>query len=156
LRARSAATDLLSGIAAGLTAAWLMNLFQDRLSRAIGLDRSGETAATKAADALSEDVSGEPVKRSRKQDADTVLHYATGALAGGIYGLTAGRIPGVGAGRGLWYGASLWVAADEILVPALGLSPPPGETPVAEQGFGLASHLVFGLALDFCRRRIRA
>jgi hypothetical protein len=139
---------LLSGIAAGVAAAWLMNRFQDGLSRAIGLDQSGDTAATKAADALSEDVSGKPVKRARRQDADTVLHYATGALAGGIYGLTAGQLPGVGAGRGLWYGASLWVAADEILVPGLGLSPP------AEQGFGLASHLVFGLALDFCRRRI--
>ena len=44
-----------------MAAAWLMNRFQDGLSRAIGLDQSGETAATKAADALSEDVSGEPV-----------------------------------------------------------------------------------------------
>jgi hypothetical protein len=38
-----------------------MNLFQDGLSKAIGLNQSGETAATKAADALSEEVSGEPV-----------------------------------------------------------------------------------------------
>ena len=35
---------MLSGIAAGVAAAWLMNRFQDGLSRAIGLDQSGETA----------------------------------------------------------------------------------------------------------------
>ena len=46
-------------------------------------------------------------------------------------------------------------AADEALVPLLRLAPPT-ETDIREHGVGLASHIVFGLSLDFLRRHINS
>jgi hypothetical protein len=150
----AAAADLLAGAAAGLAAAFVMNLFQAALSRALSKDDETDTAASKAADAVTEEVSGAPVKRRYKKSADTSLHYLTGAIAGGMYGLLGGRMPALFAGRGLVYGTALWAIADEALVPALGLAPPPSQVGAKEHGFALASHLIFGLALDLCRRQI--
>ena len=153
-RASAAATDLVAGIAAGLAAALVMNLFQSALARAVARNQSSETAATKAADAVSEEVAGVPVKARFKKSADTLLHYVTGAVAGGVYGLVGGIAPGLMFGRGLLYGALVWAIADEGLVRVLGLAPPPKQVKLAEHGFGLSAHLVFGLALDFFRRRL--
>lgn len=150
----AAATDLLVGVAAGLVASLAMSLFQSAVSPALSELQSAETVATKAADAVTEQVSGAPVKRRFKKSADTMFHYLTGAIAGGLYGLLGGRIPALFAGRGLVFGAAVWAIADEALVPALGLAPPPLEVEPREHGFALASHLVFGLALDLCRRQI--
>ena len=47
---------------------------------------------------------------------------------------------------------SLWLGADEIMVPALKLSPPPADSPMKTHICGLASHLVYGLTVDGVRR----
>lgn len=59
----------------------------------------------KAADAVSKEVAGAPMKPRLKKGADAFLHYAIGAIAGGVYGLVGGMVPGLMAGRGLLYGA---------------------------------------------------
>ena len=41
----------------------------------------------KAADAVSKEVAGAPMKPRLKKGADAFLHYAIGAIAGGVYGL---------------------------------------------------------------------
>ena len=51
-------------------------------------------------------------------------------------------------------GPLVWAVADEGLVPVLGLAPPPSQVKLADRGFGLSAHLVFGLALDFSRRQL--
>jgi hypothetical protein len=153
-RASAAAADLVAGIAAGLAAALVMNLFQSAMAGMVGQDQSSETVAMKAADAVSEEVAGAPVKPRLKSGADAFLHYATGAIAGGIYGVVSGMVPSLMAGRGLLYGALLWMVADEGLVPVLGLAPPSNQVKLADRGLGLSAHLVFGLALDFSRRQL--
>jgi putative membrane protein len=148
------ATDLLIGIAAGLVASGAMNLFQAAVAKAIHQPESGESAATKAADAASQAVSGKPVKRTVKKTADQVVHYATGAVMGGIYGVVGGMVSTLMAAKGLLYGAGTWLVADELAVPLLGLAPKPNRTKLRDHVFALASHLVFGLTLDWSRRRL--
>jgi len=53
------------------------------------------------------------------------------------------------------YGAAIFVGADEIAVPAFGLSKPPREYPASAHIYGLASHFVYGLNLEMARRSIR-
>lgn len=151
-RIAAASTDLLVGIGAGLVASWAMNLFQQAWVRISEEPEPKETAASKAADALSKQASGAPIKSTAKKSADTVLHYATGAIIGGAYGVIGGHFPGLLAARGLLFGAGVWLLADELAVPALQLAPPPTEAEAKDHALGLASHLVFGAALDLTRR----
>jgi len=44
-------------------------------------------------------------------------------------------------GEGLVFGTSVWMAADNAIVPALGLAKPPMQTPLSTHIYALASHL---------------
>src|SRR4051812_39873150 len=153
-RATAAAADLAIGLAAGTIAAGAMNLFQDIWSKYVSPPPPGETAAAKAADAVSEEVSDARVKPSARKAADGVVHYLTGAVLGGLYGVLGGRLPMLFAGRGSAFGGLVWLICDEIAVPMLGLGP--RSKPAEEHWSALASHIVFGLSLDGMRRRVNA
>lgn len=153
-RAAAAAADLAVGIAAGLAAALAMNLFQSAWAKVASPPSEGPTATEEVADALSEAVSGKRATKRARRTLANIVHYATGALFGGVYGLVGGIVPGLTAGRGALFAGTTWMLGDEIAVPRLGLGPKPQETEAQAHAFGLASHLVFGLTLDFARRRL--
>ncbi len=163
-----AADDLLrgavAGAAAGLIAAFVSSRFQavwnaaqERLTghKAEGDETQDDPPPLQAADAASELLVGTPVPEPHREPAGALVHYLTGAALGGIYGLIAEPAPAVTAGWGTAYGAATAAILDEALVPALGLAPPPTRTPAVKHAYGLATHLVFGLALESSRRVIR-
>jgi putative membrane protein len=153
-RTAAAATDFLVGVAAGLVAAFAMNAFQSAWTRLADAPEANDTAASRAASAVSEEVSGEPLKPSIKKSADSVVHYLTGAALGGFYGLVSGFFPALMSGRGLLFGSASWLLGDEIVVPALRLGPAPAETDPEDHVLALCSHMVFGAVLDFTRRML--
>src|SRR5215831_9326800 len=51
--------------------------------------------------------------------------------------------------------AAVWLIADEIIVPALGLSKPPTKYPLSTHASSIASHLVYGMTTEIVRREIR-
>ncbi len=155
-RATAAAADLAIGIVAGTVAAGAMSLFQDIWSKYVSPPPPGESAAAKAADAVCEEISDAPVKPCERETADGVVHYLTGAVIGGLYGVLGGRRPMLFTGRGSVFGALVWLICDEIAVPLLRLGPAPRSKPAAEHWSALASHIVFGLSLDWMRRRVNA
>lgn len=55
------------------------------------------------------------------------LHYAFGAATGAAYGAAAEVLPSLTAGAGFPFGGAVWLAADEVVTPALGLSKKPTE-----------------------------
>jgi putative membrane protein len=81
-----------------------------------------------------------------------VVHYSFGTGQGGVYGsvMEMAEEPG-----GL-LPALLWkyfdYPADEITVPALGLSSKATETPLSAHLYGLASHLVYAVSAEMVRR----
>lgn len=81
------------------------------------------------------------------------MHYATGAMAGAIYGAFAESVSAVSWGGGTLYGAAVWLGGDEIAVPAFGLFGPPTKTPLSSHAIALSSHFVFG-ALIFAVHKI--
>lgn len=144
---------LASGLAGGLAASWVMNRYQDLWDGGGG---GGESAPAKVAEKLSETLLRRPLDGERKAAAATAVHYAFGVLTGGVYGAAAEEFPLVRAGMGLPYGAMVWLQADELALPALGLSGPVTQYSWKIHAYALSSHLVYGGALEGVRRLVRA
>lgn len=155
---------LVAGALAGLAASWVMERFQEQWLLREG--NAGETpgnmgalgtepATMKAADAVAQAVTGSPVPAPQRELAGEAMHYATGAGVGALYGVLAEIAPGPTLALGAAYGAAVAVGVDEALVPALGLSKPAREVRPSEHAYNLASHLVYGVALEGARRIIR-
>jgi putative membrane protein len=175
---------MIAGAAGGLVASWVMNQFQALLSRMThgverphgaqslqqgsprhgvarelqerGRDREADNAAAPTAVVVSDRLFGlELAEREKRELAGAVVHYAFGVATGGIYGAIAELKPATTAGAGLPFGVAVWLIADEIIVPALGLSKPPTKYPLSTHAYSIASHLVYGLTTEIVRRELR-
>ncbi|HEV7859051.1 MAG TPA: DUF1440 domain-containing protein [Pyrinomonadaceae bacterium] len=174
---------LVAGIVAGLAAAWTMNQFQALLSKLVeGQERSHgaqslqqgspqrgagrelqergsedetDDATERLANIVSEGVFDHQLTEGEKAIAGTAIHYGFGVTSGALYGVLAELAPGVKAGAGLPFGATIWLTADEGMVPLLGLSKSPTEYPPSVHAYSLASHFVFGLTTELVRRAVR-
>ncbi len=149
------ATTLLTGVAAGALATVVMGgvtsllyAYEDQEARkredSVREDKSAyEIAASRAADAFGLSPSDDQVAR-----AGTAMHYAIGAGSAAIYGLVRPYLPTSPPVKGLAMGATLWLAADEGAVPALGLTKGPLAFPWQAHARGLIGHLTFGLVTE--------
>jgi len=176
---------LAAGLVAGLVASWTMNLFQAMWSKQeVGVEKphgaqgikpyvegqeslqakekapenkvkKDDDPTEKVAEAITERVFDRRLKESEKEPAGAVVHYAYGTAAGVLYGALAEVAPVVTAGAGLPFGAIFWLTADEIAVPALGLSKKPTEYPLSTHAYSLCSHLVYALTAEAVRRTMR-
>lgn len=162
-RARRPGRDALVGMAAGVVGTWAMNRFWSALQSLNGKeeeeggqDRDGgegngdstvqESAPETAARLVYSTVRGvEPPAPVRLRLA-TRIHWAQGIAMGGTYGMTRGRAGGADISGGIVFGTALWVVADEVAVPLLGLSEGPAAHPPSEHLEGLGAHLVYGVA----------
>jgi hypothetical protein len=163
-RRRSLAIDAALGALSGLAASWVMEWAQARIM-AVGSDETRrrekeaqgdlEPATYRAAEAAAHLV-GRTLPAERKRVAAEVVHYATGALWGAAFGALAPRLPAPALAAGAAWGLVVWLANDELLVPALGLSRGPARYPPSTHAKALASHLVYGAATDAGYRALRA
>lgn len=160
--------DLISGVAAGLAggllASFLMEQFQALWSGVTNRFRTGadeqsgelaEPATVKAANALSVRLQGRELPERSRPLAAEVVHYTMGAVSGGIYGGLVEMFPVAEKGEGVGFGAALWLLADELAVPALKLSGPPGRIPLRTHLYALASHVVYGWVTEQVRSGFR-
>jgi len=60
------------------------------------------------------------------------------------------------AGAGVPFGAIQVLVADDLAVPALGLSEPPTRAPASAHLLSLVSHVVYGVTTELVRRGVRA
>ncbi len=162
---------ILAGIAGGLFASWVMNEFMagpgKKLTKTVQTreenqqqaekQKSGEPDATmKTADKITELVTGgRHLTYEQEQTGGPIVHYAFGALAGGLYGGLAECSPITTAGFGTTFGAILFTTADLLAVPALHLAPPLAETPSETLVTPFAAHLVYGVSTELVRRLVR-
>lgn len=152
----------VAGLVGGLVASFVMGEFQALLSALSEEEKKkpknkkeDEPANVKTAEAISENVFDHQLKKSEKEPAGEAVHYAMGAASGLIYGIASEIAPSATAGLGLPFGAAVWLVADDIVVPALGLSKPPTEYALSTHAYALTSHLVYGLTTDLVRRGVR-
>lgn len=165
---------LVAGSVAGLAGTVAMTAFQSLWSKAFEkMKRDGnsqgrsetrsaeeqEDATMKAAGRIAE-MAGTRLSHETKKKAGPVVHYAFGTGMGALYGILAEYAPRDLRRRwllsGIGFGSVLFAGADEIAVPALGLSKPPSESPLSSHGHALASHVVYGLTSGTVRKAVRA
>jgi len=150
----------VAGLIGGLVASFVMSEFQSLLSSLSEKEKKSkkkkeEPANVKAAEEISEAVSDHQLKKSEKEPAGEAMHYAMGAMSGLIYGAAAEIAPMTTVGLGLPFGAAVWLVADDVVVPALGLAKPATQYPLSTHAYALSSHLVYGLTTDLVRRAVR-
>ena len=172
----SAWKGAVAGTVGGLVASVLMNGFQQLWSH-LSPDRSrrkpeqggqlgksgherrpgreGETPTERAVRTVSRAVLHPDPPEEEKRRFGKLIHYGFGTVTGAVYGAAAELDGRVTAASGLPFGAAVWAAADEIGVPALGLSKPPDEYPLSVHAQSFVAHLVYGAATDIVRRIVR-
>ena len=107
-----------------------------------------------AAQAIARYVLRRSLTRQELRVAAPLLHYLFGAAMGAVYGVYAQRrqVPTSGAG----FGATVWLVADEMAMPLLGLSNSTARRPLEMHLQSLAAHLVFGAATETARRSLQS
>jgi uncharacterized membrane protein YagU involved in acid resistance len=116
---------------------------------------SDTPASIKVAENAATTIAGRQLDEREQDVGGTVVHYMFGATMGAIYGAAAEWKPATAAAAGLPFGIAVWVAADEIGLPATGLSRNPADYPALRHLSSFASHLVFGLTTEVVRRAMR-
>lgn len=171
-----AAMDRVKGAAAGLVAGlagtFAMSEFQALWSRVIDgyesdsaggrhdardwQERSEDDNANElAAQAVATRTIGRELSDQELSVAAPIVHYVFGSALGAFYGAAAERAPRIGAGTGAGFGAAVWIGADEIAMPLLGLSGDGGQRELELHAQALAAHIVFGVTCELVRRTVR-
>jgi hypothetical protein len=160
---------VLAGVAGGLAASWVMNEFSATVGTKISetvetpeeqqelkAQSDGEDATMKAADRITEAVTGgRHLTHEQRAAGGPVVHYAFGALAGGVYGGLAEYTDAARAGFGTTFGGLLFTSADLLGVPAFKLGGWPNEYPASSLVSPLAAHMVYGMTTELVRRVVR-
>jgi putative membrane protein len=162
---------IVAGVAGGLAGTIAMTQFQNAWTQAAkalqtkkesdnGPEKEqGEDATMKAAGKLAS-IAGHPLSHEEKKKVSPVVHCGFGTAIGAVYGLAhefaprpAKRLNPLLSGTG--YGSLVFLSADEIAVPALGLSQSPDKTPLSSHLYAWVSHLVYGMTLEMVRKSVR-
>ena len=164
---------MVAGGLGGIAGTWAMNEFQREWTLAVEgpppesaagkhdardwqerdeHQNSNELAAQAAARALL----GRALTRAELRTAAPALHFAFGAAMAGLYGGWASRRDGGSVATGLAFGAALWLVADVVAMPVLGLSRPTTRRPLEKHLQALASHLVYGMTTELVRQPCEA
>ncbi len=152
------AKSMMAGAVGGLVGSYVMNQFQALVSAVATPNSTGkkeskqsDDATVRAAGAISRAVFDRDLTSEEKIWAGPAVHYGLGTVLGAVYGALALDVPALTAGSGMVFGSAVWLGADEVGVPAAGLSGPPTETPLSGHVNALASHLVYGVVTAVVR-----
>jgi putative membrane protein len=172
---------LVAGLAGGIAATIVMDHVQIAIARGTNeLDRrkrlaAGESEgsiATKQAEKAKDEVdeanstgsvarelthavTGHILTPDEEKTGGSLVHYSFGTSMGVLYGAAAEYLPEAATGGGAAFGTLLWLGADEMAVPALGLASPPQDVPIASHLNHWALHIAYGTTAELVRRFVR-
>lgn len=160
---------LASGLVGGLVGSLAMAAFQGiygRVSRlrveparveVAGDALAGTEPSThRAVQTVARVALGRSLRSGTKRLLGRAFHFAFGTGLGGAYGVLVEYVPPASLGSGIPFGAAQVLVADEMMVPALGLSEPPERAPAGALSYSLAAHMVYGFTTELVRRGVRA
>ena len=160
---------LASGFVAGLIGTWAMSEAQRLWTHVVDGDapRSAggrhdardwqersehQNSNELAAQAISRVILGRALTRRELRTAAPLTHYLFGASVAAVYGVYAQSEHDRRSGAG--FGTALWLAADEIAMPLLGLSEWTARRPFEMHLQALFAHLVYGTVTEMSRRAV--
>lgn len=107
----------------------------------------------RAAQAIARPVLGRDLTKEELRFAAPLMHYLFGAAMGAVYGAYAERRVGPATGAG--FGTTVFLAADEIAMPLLGLSGSTTRRPLEMHLQSFVAHLVYGTVTEVTRRSVQ-
>lgn len=164
---------LVAGAIGGIVATWALDKYQEgalqatrRAEDAVDADpvlsrqqedqmRGYQRAHAETAQRIVKSAFGKGLTRAQRRQAAPFVHYAVGALAGSIYGLSAEIMPAVRSGYGTGFASLMFLGGSEALLPWLDLGPAPQKVPATMHAGGLSAHFVYGAVLETVRRVTR-
>ena len=163
-------SSLVTGLVAGLAGGLMMNLFaratvgirgREARDASPGRDRGGrgmqppqaltvadDDAAVRVGSLVRGAVADRTLTRRERREAGVAAHYGFSASVGVAYAMMRARWPGVSACRGTLYGAAVWIVADEVITPGLGLARPRRTQSRELQAYTLLGHLIYGWTIE--------
>ncbi len=147
----SASEALLFGVTAGLAGGWAMTQFTKRWENITGSEPSplpysvqewdatswvAETCATRL-------LTRRPSAKELRVGA-AIVHYAIAGAAGAAYGIVMRPRLHKSAWRGVFFGAAIWLAGNELLLPALGVFQRDDYT-LGMKAHALGEHIAYGV-----------
>ncbi len=86
-----------------------------------------------------------PLEARDKERLGQVVHYGFGAAWGGLYGLLRASYPRLWSVPGVaGFSLGVWIAGDNLIVPALKLAAWPQRYPLKSHAYAVAAHLAYG------------
>lgn len=160
---------ILAGMIGGLVASWVMNEFTaaagpklaelvetSQEQQVVKSQSDSEDATMKAADAIAGVATGgQHLTHEERAHGGPMVHYAFGALMGGVYGGLAEYSAIARSGFGTTFGSALFAGGDLVAVPALHFSQPLSDFPASSFASPYAAHLAYGLTTELVRRLVR-
>jgi hypothetical protein len=108
-------------------------------------ESSTETVARRAVEQLAK--AGE-LSDEQKRRGGELVHYAFGAVWGCLYGQTRESFPSIASPLGVTaFATTVWMASDNLLLPAMKLAAWPGAYPAKVHLYAWAAHVAFGAAV---------
>src|SRR5579884_368514 len=150
---KSVAAGAFGGLAGGIAMSGyqaLVNAAAKAIAGRPALNQDEEATAG-AAKAISRVAFQHELTKEETNRAVPALQCSVGLAFGALYGLLADRAPQCTAGKGTAYGAAIWLAGDEFVVPVFGLAEGPAQASVPAHLNELGSHLIYGLVTDLTR-----
>ena len=105
-----------------------------------------------AAQAVARALLGRRLMADELAIAAPLVHFSFGAAIGAVYGVYAERVIRHRSGNG--FGVLVWLVADEIAMPLMGLSRSTLERPLELHVQSLAAHLVYGSTTERVRQAL--
>jgi uncharacterized membrane protein YagU involved in acid resistance len=115
----------------------------------------GQNANELAAQAVASAVIERPLTRKELKTAAPLVHYAFGGVMAAVYGGLVEQSRHLPAAAGVAFGTAVWLGADEVAMPALGLAERNTDYPLEAHAQSLAAHIVYGVTTDLVRRGLR-
>ena len=150
----------LCGLAGGLAGSWIMTKFTKLLANGaasnpqiLPYDAQEWDAASRIAEDCGTRILGRALSPRELKTGAAVVHYATGAIAGAFYGLMAHRAKRRSQWSGAFFGVTVWLVGNELLLPTLGVIHRDDYT-LGEKASALGGHLAFGLTTDLVYRHL--
>lgn len=142
----------------GAAAVWVMDRFdwfafnhvderarrRTEASRPNGMDPAHALAA-KAAHAIGTNLGSAP---AHQHPAGLLVHYAVPMGLAVLYDVLKQRLPAVGKGGGMLYGAAVFIILDEIINPALGLAASPKRYPWQRHVREMTAHMIYAFTVN--------
>lgn len=147
---------VLGGLVAGAAGVWALDrvdwFMWDRetprtRARTTAVRPKGEPPAQALVSKV-EDATGRHLDPAAHELASQAVHYTIGIAPAIGYALLRDRLSVSGVARGALYGAGLFLAQDEALNAATGLSAKPKDYPWQAHARGLVAHTVYGIVTE--------